>query len=260
MTIEFLSDLWMTEKNALQTKQHQVKSMNDISGKTAIVTGGGSGIGFAIAKSLIENGVNVVLASRRRDLLDASSKELNAMQKGRAVGVRCDLRNKKDVLAVVQKTKKYFPSIDILINNSGLGVTPKIVDCTDEEWNMVMDTNLTGAFWMTREVLPTMIRNRSGYIINIASQAAKHGYANAGPYCASKFGLVGLSEALQVEVREYGIHVHSLCPALVQVPPPKNKKEMDNGVLQVDDLASTVLFLLKQPKRIKYENIGLYRF
>ena len=234
--------------------------MNVLGGKTAIVTGGGSGIGFAIAKELVHHGVNVVIASRRQKVLTEAAHELNAVKKGKVIAVECDLREKKDIQNVVRKTKKTFSSIDILINNSGLGVSSKIVDCTDKEWDMVLDTNLKGAFWMSREVLPTMIAQRSGYIINIASQAAKHGYANAGPYCASKFGLVGLSEALQVEVREFGIHVHSLCPALVQVPPPKNTSQINDGVLQTEDLASTVLFLLSQPKRIKYENIGLYRF
>lgn len=234
--------------------------MKALKGKTAIVTGGGSGIGFAISKSLVENGVNVVMGSRRRHVLAKAANALNEMGKGRAVPVPCDLRVKKDIISIVEQAKKHFSSIDILINNSGLGVTSKIVDCTDDEWDSVLDTNLKGAFWMVREVLPTMISQRSGYIINIASQAAKHGYANAGPYCASKFGLVGLSEALQLEVREFGIIVHSLCPALVQVPPPMNEKEINSGVLQVEDMASTIIFLLTQPKRIKYENIGLYRF
>ncbi len=232
--------------------------MSVVEGKTAIVTGGGSGIGFAIAKALVQHGVNVVIASRRRNVLENAMNELNRIGKGKAFAVECDLRKKEDIQNIVRKTKETFSSIDILINNSGLGGPSKIVDCSDDEWNLVLDTNLKGAFWMMREVLPTMIARHSGYIINIASQAAKHGYSNAGPYCASKFGLVGLSEALQEEVREFGIRVHSLCPALVQVPPPKNEREINHGVLQVEDLASTVLFLLTQPERVKFENIGLY--
>jgi NAD(P)-dependent dehydrogenase (short-subunit alcohol dehydrogenase family) len=234
--------------------------MNTLKGKNAIVTGGGSGIGFAIAKALVAAEANVIIASRRQDVLTAAAKELNAAGKGKAVPVVCDIRKKDDVVALMKTAKKYFPIIDVLVNNSGLGVTSKIVDCTDEEWDLVLDTNLKGAFWLTREALPSMIAQRSGYIVNIASQAAKHGYANAGPYCASKFGLLGFSEALQEEVREYGIIVHALCPALVQVPTPKDEKDIDHGVLQAEDLASTLMFLLTQPKRIKYENIGLYRF
>jgi NAD(P)-dependent dehydrogenase (short-subunit alcohol dehydrogenase family) len=219
-----------------------------LQGKTVIVTGGGSGIGRAIATALVREDANVVVASRRAPSVDGAS------------SVRCDVRKKVDTLRVVKTTAERFGRIDILVNNSGLGVQREVVDCSEEDWHLVLDTNLTGTFLMTQAVLPTMIAQRSGYILNIASQAAKHGYPEAGPYCASKFGIVGLSEALQQEVREYGIHVHCLCPALVQVPPPRNASETRDDVLQVEDLASTVLFLLKQLRRVKYENIGLYHF
>jgi NAD(P)-dependent dehydrogenase (short-subunit alcohol dehydrogenase family) len=222
--------------------------METLKNKTAIVTGGGSGIGKAIATALVHEGANVIVASRR------------ALPVEGAVSIACDVRKKSEALKVAETARQRFGSIDILINNSGLGVGSKIVECSEEDWHRVLDTNLTGTFFMTQAVLPTMIEQRSGYIINIASQAAKHGYPNAGPYCASKFGIVGFSEALQHEVREFGIHVHCLCPGLVQVPPPKNDSEMRPGVLQVEDLASAALFLLKQPRRVQFENIGLFHF
>jgi len=222
--------------------------MQTLQGKTGIVTGGGSGIGKAIAVALLREGANVVIASRR------------ALSLENAVSVACDVRKKADVVKVAETAKQRFGTIDILVNNTGLGVGSKIVDCSEEDWHKVLDTNLTGTFLMTQAVLPTMVAQRSGYIINIASQAAKHGYPQAGPYCASKFGVIGLSEALQHEVREYGIHVHCLCPGLVQVPAPQNESEVRPGVLQVEDLASAALFLLKQPCRVKFENIGLYHF
>jgi len=234
--------------------------MNDLKGKGAIVTGGGSGIGFAVARSLVASGVDVIIASRRRSVLEDAAANLNALKAGRATPVVCDVRRKADIVTLVSAARGITPAIDILVNNSGLGVSSKIVDCTDEEWDLVMETNLRGAFLLTREVLPLMMARRSGFIINIASQAALHGYANAGPYCASKFGLLGFSEALQAEVREFGIMVHALCPALVQVPPPATAAEVNDGVLQAEDLASTIMFLLTQPGRIKYDTIGLYRF
>jgi NAD(P)-dependent dehydrogenase (short-subunit alcohol dehydrogenase family) len=222
--------------------------METLRGKTAIITGGGSGIGKAIAVALLHEGANVVIASRRGLALE------------NAVSVACDVRKKSAVLHALETTKKHFGGVDILVNNTGLGVGSNIVDCSEEDWHKVIDTNLTGTFLMTQAVLPTMIAQRSGYIINIASQAAKHGYPQAGPYCASKFGIIGLSEALQHEVREFGIHVHCLCPGLVQVPPPQNEGEIRQGVLQVEDLASTALFLLKLPRRVNIENIGLFHF
>jgi NADP-dependent 3-hydroxy acid dehydrogenase YdfG len=209
--------------------------MESLHGKTAIITGGTTGIGKAIGDGLRAAGVHVVAASRRTG---------------------CDVRKKSDVAKLIHDTGR----VDILINNTGIGVGSKIADCTEEDWHRVLDTNLTGTFLMMQAVLPSMIAQRSGYIINIASQAAKHGYPNAGPYCAAKFGIVGLSEALQHEVREFGIHVHCLCPGLVQVPAPQNESEVRPGVLQVEDLASVTLFLLKQPRRVQLENIGLFHF
>jgi NAD(P)-dependent dehydrogenase (short-subunit alcohol dehydrogenase family) len=227
-------------------------------GASAIVTGGGSGIGRAIAAKLVAAGANVVLASRRGDLVAGVARELSAGGPGRAVGVACDLRKRGDADAVVARATAEFARVDVLVNNSGIGGPSRVAECTDEEWDRILETNLRGAFWMMRGVLPGMIAQRAGYIINIASQAGKHGYANAGPYCASKFGLIGLTEALQAEVREQGIIVHALCPAIVQVPPPGSGADLREGVLQVEDLASTVMFLLSQPRRVKFENIGLY--
>lgn len=232
--------------------------MDTLENKTAIITGGGSGIGKAIARELVLNGVNVVIASRRISLLNSAAEELNSLNRGKAAAFECDLRNQDMIAGLVDYACGLFPSIDILINNSGIGVQKKIVDLAADDWDYVMDTNLKGTFLLTKAVLPKMISQRSGYIINIASQAAKHGYPEAGVYCASKFGLLGFAEALQQEVREHGIRVNSLCPALVQVPPAATPDEIRNDVLQVEDLAQSVLFLLKQPERVKFENIGLY--
>lgn len=232
--------------------------MNILNNKTAVITGGGSGIGKAIAFALVNEGVNVVITSRRIDLLNSVKDELNNLGKGKAAAFQCNLRDANSVSGFVKQVNDIFPSIDILINNSGVGIQKKIVDLTIDDWDYVMDTNLKGTFLLTKAVLPKMIEKRNGYIINIASQAAKHGYSEAGVYCASKFGLLGFAEALQQEVREYGIRVNSLCPALVQVPPPVNRSEIRPDVLQVEDLANSVLFLLKQPERVKFENIGLY--
>ena len=232
--------------------------MESLNNKTAIITGGGSGIGKAIAKALVNEGANVIITSRRIELLNSVAEELNSIGKGKASAVECDLRNQKMIADLAERVQGMYPTIDILVNNSGIGVSKKIVDLTPDDWDYVMETNLKGAFMLTKAILPKMIEQKSGYIINIASQAAKHGYPEAGVYCASKFGLLGFSESLQYEVRDYGIRVNALCPALVQVPPPATEEEIRNDVLQVEDLAETVLFLLKQPDRVKFENIGLY--
>lgn len=234
--------------------------MNSLSGRKALITGGGSGVGKAIAEALVLEGVDVVIASRRQEVLDETAAELNHLKRGKAYAVACDIRKATEVRSAVGFALGKLSQIDFLINNSGLGVQSRIVDCSEADWDMVLETNLKGAFLMTRAVLPGMIQRKSGEIINIASQAAKHGYPKAGPYCASKFGLVGFGEALQEEVREHGIRVHSLCPALIQVPKPTPDEAVQPGVLQVDDIVATILFLLKQPPHVKLENIGLYHF
>ncbi|RCU50294.1 MULTISPECIES: SDR family oxidoreductase [Corallincola] len=234
--------------------------MESIQGKTIIISGGASGIGLGIAEALIAEGANLVLTSRRTELLEQEAARLSAIGPGRAIGVGADVRNKQQVQEVAQAALRVFGGIDGLINNSGLGVGDSIESCSEENWDLVMDTCAKGTFLMTQAVLPNLRARQSGHIINIASQAAKNGYANAGPYCAAKFAVLGFAAALQEEVRGDGIKVHSLCPGLVQVPRPHNVADQSPGWLQVEDMAAAVLYVLKQPKRVFLENIGLYGF
>jgi len=226
--------------------------------KVALITGGGSGIGYAVARALARDGVQTILASRRVDLLREKAGELSASTQTRSYAVAMDVRSRKSIEAALGEVSKVFPTIDILINNSGVGADANAVDLREEDWDRVLETNLKGAFLLTRAVLPGMITRRSGQIVNIASQAAIHGYARATAYCASKFGLVGFGKALQEEVREYNIRVTNILPALVQVPPPAHDRENRKGVLQVEDLAETVLFALRQPDRVKIDDLGLF--
>ncbi|MEH0155249.1 SDR family oxidoreductase [Limibacter armeniacum] len=232
--------------------------MIDIKGKSAIVTGGGSGVGKAITTALVKEGVNVMIASRRKTLLKEIAEELNELEGGKVIYSELDVRSKAECQSVVDKTLEAFGQVDILVNNSGLGVGSLVVDTSEEDWDMVVDTNLKGTFLMSQAVLPNMIKRKTGYILNIASQAAKRGYAQAGAYCASKFGVVGLADALQEEVYEHNILVHSLCPALIQTPEPKSQEELKSDLLQVQHIADTALFVLKQPSTVKLDDIGLY--
>ncbi len=230
----------------------------NLTGQVAIVTGGASGIGLAITQALLGVGVKVMISSRRESLLAGTVAELDPDGEGNLAYLSGDVRNKGDMQALVAATVARYGRVDILINNSGLGVTDKVIDCPEQNWDLVLDTCTKGTFLLSQAVLPHMQAQKSGYIINIASQAAKNGYAEAAPYCAAKFGVLGFGLALQEEVREFGIKVHSLCPGLVQVPAVTDPAAQKSGWLQPEDLAASVLFLLQQPKRVHFDNIGLW--
>ena len=224
---------------------------------TAIVTGAGSGIGRAIAIALAKEGVNVALFGRNKTALQETQSLIAESTQVKTIVCQADVRDSEQVDIAVADALAAFNNIDVLINNAGLGVEHLVEECPEDDWDLVMDTNAKGTFLLSKAILPNM-KQSGGFIINIASQAAKHGYERTGPYCASKFAVVGFGLALQEEVRQYGIKVHSLCPGLVQVPKPVVDSEKTPGWLQVDDLANAVVYLLNQPKGVFIENIRLY--
>lgn len=230
--------------------------LQHFSGQTAIITGGGSGIGYAIAAALGAAGANLVITSRNGGRLEQAAAQLRQTITGEVVAITADVRSRDDAQRVAGQTLARFGRIDMLINNSGLGVGDRVIDLSEENWNLVMDTCAKGSFLFSQAVLPAMQAQRRGFILNIASQAALNGYANASVYCAAKFAVLGFAKALQEEVRDYGIRVHSLCPGLVQVPPPAAGEAPRPGWLQVSDLADQALFVLSRPPHVHLDTLG----
>jgi NAD(P)-dependent dehydrogenase (short-subunit alcohol dehydrogenase family) len=181
--------------------------MKDITGKVAVVTGAGRGIGRAVAVELAQMGARVVVASR-----SVAELEETARLAGSASVVSADVRNKGEVQRLLEHAASQFGPVDILVNAAGIGVAGPVVDFTDSDFEAVVDTNLKSIFFASRSVLPSMIERRTGHIINIASIAGKVGSANLAVYCASKFGVVGFTQALAEEVRQHGIRVSLICP------------------------------------------------
>lgn len=227
--------------------------------RVAVVTGAGSGIGRAISLALAEKGMQVALLGRNQLALEETQRMIQKQFNAKTIIVRVDVQQSSQIILAVTQVIAEFGQIDVLVNNAGLGVQHLVEECPESDWDMVMDTNAKGTFLLSQAVLPDM-KKRGGFIINIASQAAKNGYERAAPYCASKFAVLGFGLALQEEVRQFGIKVHSLCPGLVQVPKPERVEDQSPGWLQVDDLAKAVLYLLSQPEGVFIENIGLYGF
>jgi len=191
-----------------------VKELFDLSGKTAIVTGGSRGIGKEMAEGLAEAGANLMLCARRAEWLDKTVNEFH--QRGfRVAGTTCDVSKPADVEAVVAETVRHFGSLDILVNNAGISWGAMPEDMTLDQWQKVLDINLTGCFLFAQAVGREMLKNNSGSIINIASIAGLTSSAN-GPfyagYAASKAGLIGLTRELAASWGRRGIRVNAIAP------------------------------------------------
>jgi 3-oxoacyl-[acyl-carrier protein] reductase len=181
--------------------------------KTAIITGSGRGIGRETAILLAEYVANVVVCSRTQSEIDSVVKEIeNVNNQVNVLGLRCDVSISSQVNSLVRSAVDRFgsESIDILVNNAGVAFDKKLIDTSEDEWNQTIDTNLKGAFLITKAVLPYMIKRRSGTILNVNSGAGKAGFSDLSSYCASKFGLAGLAESLALEVEMYNIRVMTI--------------------------------------------------
>jgi NADP-dependent 3-hydroxy acid dehydrogenase YdfG len=232
-----------------------------LSEQVAIVTGGGTGIGRAFTEALASTGAHVVIASRRPEVLHRTSAEINAkLGSERVFPYEFDIRDRAGIEEFVTDVFARWQSIDVLINNSGLAVPETVEEITDEGWNTVMETNLRGIMQLVRAVLPHMRRNDFGDIVNVSSQAGKHGYADVPSYCASKFGLLGYAEALRDHVRKTGsnIRVFNFCPGLVDVENTKSDQMPREGFIHVANMARTLMYALSLDRNVVLEDINLY--
>ncbi|MEP7076520.1 MAG: SDR family oxidoreductase [Acidobacteriota bacterium] len=231
-----------------------------LSEQTALITGGATGIGRALTEALVQGGIgNVVIAARRQGYLEHTAKELNA-KNGRHVHTYIfDIRNQYQTEDLVKETIEEFGAIDILINNSGLAVPETVTEITPEGWDKVMETNLRGAMWLAQLVLPKMIVDNFGDIVNVSSQAGKNGYADVPSYCASKFGLLGFAEAVRDDMRKRGanIRVFNFCPGLVDVDSPLDQPPKP-GFIHVGNMAKTLMYALSLDRNVTLEDINIY--
>ena len=195
---------------------------NRLKDKVAFITGGGSGIGKAIAKSMVEEGATVVLAARNQENLNAAVKEFEAMG-GKAVAIPMDILKEQDVIDAVKKAIDTFGRIDILVNNSGIGgPTAYVWDLKLDEWNEIIGVDLTGSMLCAREVLKHMVpAGKGGIIINIGAEGGRSGDGRSGypmraGYCCAKMGVIGLTETLAREGGPHGIRVNCISAAAVR--------------------------------------------
>src|SRR5437588_5954741 len=229
--------------------------------QVALVTGGGTGIGRAFTEALASTGARVVIASRTDAVLRRTADELNsAVGAERVFTYAFDVRAREQCEAVVRHTVERFGSLDVLINNSGLAVPETVEEITDEGWETVLTTNLKGAMWLVRAALPLMAAQEFGDVVNVSSQAGKHGYADVPSYCASKWGLLGFAESVRDHVRKTGanIRVFNFCPGLVDVENTATGREPRPGFVHVSNMAKTLMYALSLDRNVVLEDINIY--
>jgi NAD(P)-dependent dehydrogenase (short-subunit alcohol dehydrogenase family) len=229
--------------------------------QVAIVTGGGTGIGRAFTEALASAGAKVVIASRRRDVLRRVADEINAtLAVERVFPYEFDIRNRAQIDELVRDVFERWQAIDVLINNSGLAIPETVEEITDEGWDTVMETNLRGVMQLVRAALPHMRTVDFGDIVNVSSQAGKHGYADVPSYCASKFGLLGYAEALRDHVRKTGanIRVFNFCPGLVDVENTRPEQTPREGSIHVANMARTLMYALSLDRNVFLEDVSIY--
>ena len=224
--------------------------MQNLSGKVAIVTGGSRGIGLAIARALVGEGVQVAITGRSDAHLSSARPKIEAAGPGAVETFRADVRRYDDMARVVDATAARFGGLDILINNAGIGLFAGIAAMTPAQWSEVIDTNLTGVFNVCHAALPHLRQRGGGFIINISSLAGKNPFAEGTAYCASKAGLNAFSEALMQELRYDDIRVSYVLPGSVATA--FSSGDESKGVdwkIAPDEVADVVVNLLRHNSR-----------
>jgi 3-oxoacyl-[acyl-carrier protein] reductase len=226
--------------------------MDQQAGRVAIVTGGSKGIGYAIAEALVGRGMRVAIASRNEaDVQKAAAKLNDGAGSEVSIGVPCDVRRYEECEQLVGETVRAFGRVDVLVNNAGIGRFANVAELSPDDWRAVIETNLNGVYYCTHAALPKLRAAGQSWIINIGSLAGKNAFPGGGAYNASKFGLIGFSEALMQEVRHDGVRVSYIMPGSVatEFSSPGQTGSAAEWKVQPEDIAQIVLDLLDTPAR-----------
>jgi NAD(P)-dependent dehydrogenase (short-subunit alcohol dehydrogenase family) len=219
--------------------------MQHLNGKTAFITGGTKGIGFGIADAMLREGMKVLITGRTQESVDKAVEELTQVGGDRIIGLVADVRDMDAQQNAVQKIIQKWSQLDVLIANAGVGHFGSIEDLTSEQWQQTIDVNLTGVFNSIKASLDDL-KASQGYFMSIASLAGTNFFAKGAAYNASKFGLVGFTQAVMLDLRSYGIKCTTIMPGSVSTHFNGNEpNEKDAWKIQPEDLGQMVVDLLK---------------
>jgi len=214
-------------------------------GKAVLVTGASRGIGEAVARALAWRGAQVGLFARDRTALESLERELDYPESGgRALALPGDVTRPDDLAAAVERLEAAFGPVWALVNSAGVGLFAPVWELSEDDWARVRATNLDGAFYAMRAVLPTMLREERGTIVQIGSLASRYAFAGGAAYNASKFGLLGLAEASLHDLRPRGVRVSTILPGSVNTTFSSDRADAD-WKIQPTDVAETVLYVLE---------------
>ena len=216
-----------------------------LEGQIALVTGASRGIGYAISRKLANLGATLALCARDEGRLANVTREFECDGAG-ALAIPADLSRSADIARVVQTAERSLGPIDLLVNNAGLGYFGPAHEASEKTWDSLLDTNLKAVFLLSKAVAPEMIRRRRGQIINIASLAGKSAFAGGAIYCASKWGLLGLTQCMAEDLRSFGIRVSAICPGSVATDFSPHAGKDASKMLRPDDVAHAVGTLVTQ--------------
>jgi len=223
--------------------------MQNIENKITLITGGSKGIGYGIARVLMDMNMRVAITSRSEESASHAATELNKSGKGEAFGIGADVRSLKDQLRAVKAVTEKWGRLNVLIANAGLGHFGSIEDLTETQWSETIDTNLTGVFNSVKASIP-QLKKTKGYIITIASLAGTNFFAGGSAYNASKFGLVGFTQAIMLDLRHEGINVSTIMPGSVETYfNNHNPNPEGSWKIQPEDIGQLVVDLLQMHPR-----------
>jgi NADP-dependent 3-hydroxy acid dehydrogenase YdfG len=229
--------------------------------KIALVTGVTSGIGLATARILAKNGYDLIITGRRKGLLQKVKEEISANTDAQVIDLNFDVRKRKEVVDAIASLPEKWKAIDVLVNNAGLasGLSP-IQSGDIEDWEKMIDTNLKGLLYMTREVAQLMVSRNSGHIINVSSIAGHEVYPNGNVYCATKHAVEALNKAMRMDMVKHNIKVTSIAPGMVETEfsivrfhgDTDRAKKFYEGLipLNADDIADAILYVVTRPAHV----------